>query len=164
MNMLEQELASAIKFILEQSGNPAPYYRNVPQDFIVPAAYFPVPEIEAKPFSLHAYALTYIWFVKFFNKDTRSAYGMGNQVLTAITARRNIIPLIDADGVKTGRLLRLKDPKLRDVDDGVVQLAIEWDSRRPYHTEKSEKMAELELSVLAESALDGAVSTLYGGY
>ena len=39
--MLEQELASIIKFTLDRAGNPSPYYWNVQENFCVPAAYFP---------------------------------------------------------------------------------------------------------------------------
>ena len=36
--MLEQDMASIIKFVLENAENPAPYYWNVPENFMVPAA------------------------------------------------------------------------------------------------------------------------------
>ena len=43
--MLEQDLASIMSFLTIHSGNPAPYYKNVPEQFRVPAVYFPRPEI-----------------------------------------------------------------------------------------------------------------------
>ena len=53
--MLEQEMASIIKFVLDRAGGPSPYYWNVPRHFCVPAAYFPTPEIDtggAEPYSV----------------------------------------------------------------------------------------------------------------
>ena len=39
--MLEKEVASIIKFILDSAGNPVPYYHNMPENFVVPSVYFP---------------------------------------------------------------------------------------------------------------------------
>lgn len=69
--MLEQEVASVIKYIIEKSGNPYPYYNEVPEDFIVPAVYFPVPEIVTGADTLSTYKLTYLWFIGFFIKTKR---------------------------------------------------------------------------------------------
>ena len=68
--MLEQEIASAIKFILESAGRPTPYYHNVPQGFLVPAVYFPPPEIISAGDTLLTYSLEYSWYVKFFHRTT----------------------------------------------------------------------------------------------
>ena len=38
--MLEKEVASIIKFILDSAGNPVPYYHNMPENFVVPSVYF----------------------------------------------------------------------------------------------------------------------------
>ena len=44
--MLEQEMASIIKYVLDRAGGPSPYYWNVPRHFSIPAAYFPTPELD----------------------------------------------------------------------------------------------------------------------
>ena len=46
--MLEQEMASIIRFVLDKAGSPAPYYWNVPESFSVPAAFFQLPNCKAE--------------------------------------------------------------------------------------------------------------------
>jgi hypothetical protein len=157
--MLEQEIASAIKFVLANSENPAPYYYEVPQDFLVPAAYFPVPEISSKGDTFRTYALEYVWFIKFFHKDEVSAYALGFKALNALRSGGNLIPLVDEAGAFTGRGFRLKDPSLKRID-GAAQLTLLWDSPRPYNASESEKMMSYDLSMFAKNALDVAAARL----
>ena len=149
--MLEQEIASAIKFILENSGNPNPYYYSVPQDFLVPAAYFPQPEIISGGDTLLSYALTYTWFVKFFHKDTPSAFELGRAVLEALQRKKNLIPLIKDESEYIGHGFRMKDPSLRTVADGAVQLTLTWDSPRPYDAENGQKIAAFGWNIHAKN-------------
>lgn len=130
--MLEQETASIIKFVLDASENPNPYYYRVPQSFRYPAAYFPTPDISTRGETFRTYAEGYAWYIKFFGKATEEAYRRAALALTAIKQARNLIPLIGADGNPVGSGIRMKDPSLDTVDDGAVQLKLEWDSRRPY--------------------------------
>jgi hypothetical protein len=138
--LLEQETASIIKFVLDNSDNPNPYYYRVPQSFFYPAAYFPTPEINTRGETFRTYAASYTWFIKFFGKTTEAAYERALLALAAIKRARNLIPLIGADGNPTGDGIRAKDPSLNTIDDGAVQLKIEWDSRRPYDDRDCLKM------------------------
>lgn len=131
--MLEQEVASIIKFTLDNAGNPAPYYEEIKQDFIVPSCYFPSPEIDTDGETLLTYRKRYSWFIKFFHNTTGGAYAMALAVLEALKGARNLVPLIANDGTETGENLRIKDPSIKKIDSGVYQLYIEWDSRRPYN-------------------------------
>ena len=133
MLVLEQEVASLIKFILDSAGNPAPYYNEVKENFVVPSIYFPSPEIDSDGETFNTYRLGYIWRVKLFHKTTEDAYAMALKVLVALKAARNLIPLIGEDGEETGELLRIEDPEAKKLDSGVYQLTINWDSRRPYN-------------------------------
>ena len=71
--MLEKEIASIIRFILESCGNPVPYYHNMPESFIVPSVYFPVPEVSQNPDTMSAYGAEYTMFVNFFHSSTELA-------------------------------------------------------------------------------------------
>ena len=84
--MIEQEMASIIKFVLDRAGGPAPYYWNVPQHFTVPAAYFPPPEIETGGETFLTYNVDYAWYIKIFHKTAQGAYALGNAVTQAIRA------------------------------------------------------------------------------
>lgn len=143
--MLEQEIASIIKYTLDEAENPSPYYYEVPEDFAVPAAYFPTPEISTRGETFLTYAIEYVWFIKFFHNTTQEAYSLAFKALSAIKGNKNLIPLIDTEGETTGEYFRIKDPSLNKIDRGAVQLQIEWTSRRPYNTEKQVKMQSFEI-------------------
>lgn len=131
--MLEQEMASIIKFVLDKAGGPAPYYWNVPQNFSVPAAYFPTPEIDTGGETFLTYFMDYVWYIKLFHATAQGAYSLGHPVVSAIRAARNLIPLIAEDGSEIdGSWVRVNDPQLKVLDDGAAQLTISWRSRRPY--------------------------------
>ena len=130
--MIEQELASIIKFVLDATDDPAPYYHNIPEDFFVPAVYFPTPEITTGGETFLTYRMEYDWCIHFIHSTTEDAHVMALKAITAIKESRNLIPLIDMDGKKTGDGIRINDPSLRVADMGVVKLMIRFVSRRPY--------------------------------
>lgn len=152
--MLEQELASIMSFISEKARAPSPYYYNVPQHFEVPAVYFPSPEIKTGGETLSAYGMDYIWYILFFHKTSREAYGLGLEVLTAIREGRNLIPVIAEDGSKLkGSWLRVNDPELIVVDTGAAQLTVSWRSRRPYGDveEGAQRSYSFHINIFMES-------------
>ena len=130
--MLEQEVASIIKFTLDSAGNPAPYYEEIKENFILPCVYFPSPEIDTDGETLLTYRMRYMLFIKFFHTTTTGAYTMAQTVLDAMKKARNLIPIIDTEGKDTGEKLRIQDPSIKKIDSGVYRLIVEWDSRRPY--------------------------------
>ncbi len=132
--MLEQEMASIIKFVLTCARELSPYYWNVPENFVVPSAYFPPPEIDTDGETFCTYAMDFSWYIKLFHQTAQEAYSIGNIVLMGIRAARNLIPLITEDGKEIrGSWVRVEDPKLKVLDDGAAQLTISWRSRRPYN-------------------------------
>ena len=163
--MLEQDLASIMRFLTEQSGSPAPYYNNVPKSFRVPAVYFPRPEITSDGDTLNTYALDFSLFVKFFHRTKEDAYELGYTALTALLDRRNRIPLIDESGSRTGRFIRIRDPTLRAVDENAVQLQIDWTSRKPFAVEPVTMMQTYEIETQIKRSYDAAKAeqeVLYG--
>lgn len=148
--MIEQEMASIIKFVLNSAGDPSPYYWDIPQHFTIPAVYFPPPEIETGGETLLTYNMDYVWYIKLFDKTEQGAYALGNAVVTAIRAARNLIPLIEQDGSEVkGSWVRVNDPKLKILDDGAAQLTICWRSRRPYNdvAEGAKKAQEIHFDL-----------------
>ena len=145
--MIEQETASIIAFILAHAGPAHPYYHEVPQDFIYPAVYFPVPEIETRGETLSAYAAEFVWFINFFDKTTQGAYALAYGALQAIKQYRNLIPLTDEAGIPAKEGVRIKDPIQKTVESGVVQLQIGWISRRPYNRDEAEKAFEFIINI-----------------
>lgn len=140
--MIEQELASIVKFVLTAASNPAPYYWNVPESFDRPSVFFPNPEIETSGETFRTYRLDYTWFLQFFHNSTTEAHYMALTVLEAIKKARNLIPLIDENGEILTTGIRIGEATLKPVDDGVVQLMIRFASRRPYTAPDTQLMQE----------------------
>jgi hypothetical protein len=153
VTVLEQEIASIIKFTSDAAGNPAPYYWDVPRSVAVPAVYFPSPDIGTGGDTLATYKMEYDWFIKFFHKTTEDAYALGLKALTALKVCRNLVPLIDTEGKATGRGIRIDDPELKKVDDGAVQLKITFTSRRPYNRPDVQKMQTYHIEEWEDSEL-----------
>ena len=143
--MLEQEMASIIKFTLDRAKNPSPYYWEVPQHFTIPAVYFPTPEIATGGETFLTYNVDYAWYIKFFHHSSQKAYASAFSVLTAIRANRNLIPLITETGERAEGNVRVNDPKLKVLDNGAAQLTVEWRSRRPYNADEAVKMQTYEV-------------------
>ena len=143
--MLEQEIASIMKFTMDKAHNPSPYYWNVQEDFSVPAIYFPTPEIATGGETFSTYRMEYAWYIKIFHKTTEEAHALAFHVLTAKKRSRNLIPLITEAGERAAGGVRIDDPQLKMLDDGAAQLSLGWVSRRPYDEETSQKMQTYEV-------------------
>ena len=156
--MIEQELASIIKFVLEAAGSPTPYYWAVPAQFVRPAIFFPTPEIESGGETFRTYRMEYTWFLQFFDKSTPEAHNIGLSAYSAIKDARNLVPLIDENGeyLTTGiKGIRLREPSLKPIDNGVAQLMIRFVSRRPYTVPDTQLMQHWIAAI--EDKSDGTV-------
>ena len=163
--MLEQDLASIMRFLTETSGNPAPYYNNVPEQFRVPAIYFPRPDI--RQWRRHAEHLRtgFSLSSNFFHRTKEDAYELGYTALNALLERRNRIPLIDESGKPTGKYIRIRDPTLRAVDESAVQLQIDWTARKPFADAPETMMQTYEIETQIKRSYDAAKAeqeVLYG--
>ena len=145
--------------LLNVTENPSPYYHKMPQDFLVPAAYFPPPEVDSQGYTMSTYALNFMWFINFFHKDDQSAFGLGFMALTALKEHGNAIPLINKCGEHTGRSFRIKDPLLKPLDNA-AQLTLSWDSQRPYFKEQHQAAGEPKISLYIKSSYEGSLSIL----
>ena len=168
--MIEQDMASIIKFVLTRAGDPAPYYWNVPQHFQVPAAFFPTPEADTGGETFLTFYEDYTWYIKLFHKTAQEAYELGRKVLQAIRAERNLIPLIEQDGSETpGEWVRVNDPRLQVLDDGAAQLTVSWRRRSPYADVASggvQKVQEVNVDVFMRSGktIDDAMADALEAY
>lgn len=160
MIALTQEIASAIRFILDATPGLTPYYEKVPEDFVVPSVYFPPPVAPARGDTFKTYALEYSWIIKFFAGTDGEAQGLADTALNAICAARLLIPLIDDQGERTGRGFRMKDPELKKADDNAYQIELRWDSRRPYNASESQKMMTYGMQIYTDDAYRAAVTNL----
>jgi hypothetical protein len=144
---LEQEVASVIAAAQRIAGDIGYYYWNLPENFKCPAMFFPIPEITTGGDTFRSYASEYSWYIKVFSETTEQAHCIALAVLTALKEARNYVPLIDEEGRPTGKKLRLKDPSLKKIDDGIVELVIEWTSRRAYDGNEPLKVQTVNINI-----------------
>lgn len=141
----EPEISSIMREVQEAAGAVYSYYWNLPENFRYPALFFPQPEIATNGDTFKTYASDYSWYIKVFADTTEKAHAIARGILTHIKRSRNCVRLYEEDGRPTGKKLRLNDPALKAVGEGVVQLVIEWRSRRPYYLPNTEKMQHFKL-------------------
>ena len=136
MHGLEQEVASAARFIISALGNVKPYYWEVPASFAVPSVFFPSPEIETAGDTLDTYEMAFTWHVKLFHKTDGEAQNLAQTALVAIKRARNCLPLYNVDGSAVGYCFRVLDPSIKQVERGAWQMELRWDSSRYFSREK----------------------------
>lgn len=155
--MLEQEIASIIKFTLDAAGNPSPYYYDVPEGFTVPAVYFPSPEISTRGETFRTYAMEYAWYIKFFGHTSEVAHELALRVLVALKRGRNLVPIIGEDGNPTGEKLRIDDPEIKGADRGATILKVYWISRKLYDYPETTQMQDIHLQRTISAAYAAAI-------
>jgi len=112
------------------------YELEVPTDFEKPSLYFPPPHVFDGNDTNQTYMKTYNLLVKLFHHDSKQAYKEAEGISDAINSNRNVIPLLNEDGSKTGDFVRFSRIEVRIADSGVATIVLTWDSR--YYYEKAE--------------------------
>lgn len=131
--MIEQEMASIARFVLNQCGEISPYYWNVPESFLVPAVFFDTPEMTSGGETFLTYWSHYLWHIRFYSHSKQQAWNMCKDVFHAIKRARNLIPLIDLEGEEIeNEGIRIDDPSMNALDENSALLTVSWKSRRPY--------------------------------
>lgn len=146
---LEEEVAALVHFIKPYVSQC--YFRNLPEGFITPSAFFPAPEMDGVEHSLSSYEDDFALFMKIFDKDSMGAYAIASKIVKAIQNCRKRIPLYDENGEITGKNFRVTKLNAKVIDDGVAQIAVEWKTLAVYDTELHTKAMNFYYSGLATS-------------
>ncbi|MDR3345180.1 MAG: hypothetical protein LBT21_06295 [Oscillospiraceae bacterium] len=128
---MDWETASIARFILANTAA-TPYYHKMPENFMVPAVYFPAPTATASGDSTSTWALLRRWVVLFFVHETQDAIAMAQGAAEALCERRCQIPLYNEQGAQLAEIMRLDDPSSNIIDTGAANLTLTWTSRRKY--------------------------------
>ena len=128
---IEASTASVIAYILRHIPTEwQPIYEAVPEGFMRPTVYFPVPETEWEPQTLRDYKRVYVMYVVFFGDTIRQAQEAAGSADMAIKAMRGVVPLLDKYGKPAGYpvRMRMRDQRTRvlDANEATVQLALTW--------------------------------------
>ncbi|HWR07102.1 hypothetical protein [Sporomusa sp.] len=146
--MLQDEIGSIMKSC--HTLNPVKIYpERIPQNMSIPSMYFPVPLVSSSGDTFSTYRNSYQLFIKVFACTTQEAHNKAHIIAEGIRKARCVIPVISQAGPPTGLYMRLSsDIQTKELDDGVAQITLKWDSRYPYDREVYQKMGALYLELI----------------
>ena len=116
-SIFEQVLASAVKYVQENCKEELNFYFDeIPENFLVPALYFPVPQVISKKVTLASYASTLFLEVWFLAKEEWKAYSYARNVQESILQAECMLPIVKKDGTKEDWSLRVTEPEVQKID------------------------------------------------
>lgn len=125
-SMLEQFFASAVRYIQNHSGiDAAPYFDDIPENYIVPSLYFPVPRTSSKKVTFQTYLTTIYMETQFMASTDWLAQGVASNVRDCLILDDCCISIMNKDGTLTGGAFRISELDTRRVSDGIVQLTFQ---------------------------------------
>ena len=122
------------------------YTEEVPKDFVVPSLYFPVPTSFDDNDTNMTFAKAYSLSVKLFHQNSVVANIKADFIADDIRSRKNVIPVLDADGEPTGDFVRLSRIETRIGDKGVATIVLTWESRYHYKREEWPTLQNIEFN------------------
>lgn len=123
---LQQCLASAVRYIQEHSRagiTAAPYFDELPENFIVPSIYFPVPRTESRRATLSAWRTDIHMECWFAAATDWEAFRYADRVRDSILADGCAIDIMGRDGAPSGEKFRVTEPGVRKEESRIVRLA-----------------------------------------
>ena len=112
------------------------YQKEVPSNIVTPSLYFPTTNDFDSNDTLSTFKKTYTLSVKLFHKDSVKAKEEADRIADSVRRKRNIIPLLNADGSQTGDYIRISRIESRIGDSAVASIILTWDSHYYYDREE----------------------------
>lgn len=126
--MMEHELGSIVKYCYEK--HPVTVYdERIPQGFEKPSMYFPIPRVFDGLLTSSVFTKSYMLAIKVFDDTSRKAFTKSELIADSIRKSRFVIPMFDEAGLSLQRVLKIDRINSSELDEGVVQLNFEWESR-----------------------------------
>lgn len=118
---LQECLASAVRYIQDHAGiDAAPYFDEIPENFIVPSIYFPVPRTETRKATLSSWKTDIQMECWFAAATGWQAFGYAETVRDCILRDNCAMDIINADGTANGQRVRVSEPSIRKQEDRIV--------------------------------------------
>lgn len=154
---LEQYLASAVRYIqLRSDVSPVLYFDNIPENFAVPSIYFPVPRTSSRRVTLQTYLTTIRMEAWFMASSDWLAYAAAAHIRDCILLDGCAIEIMEKDGTPTGKGMRVTEPEISRVDEGIQKLSFELK-----HYLSKKEIEVVKASNINISRPPGAEATLY---
>lgn len=139
LSNLGQSLASAVSYIQNHSSIEALlYFDEIPEEFVVPSIYFPVPRVICKKVTLASFCFTVMVNCQFMAVDQWEAYQYAADVRDHLLVDHCAIPILKKDGLPEGNYMRITEPEIRNIDHRSVQLS--FDLKQYVSFEKTEEV------------------------
>ena len=126
MNIPELQacLASAVRYIQNHAGiEAAPYFDEIPENYIVPSMYFPVPRTESHKVTLSSWRTDITLECWFAAATDWEAFRYADSVRDSILADGCAIDIMNRDGSLSGSKVRVSEPNIRKQESRVVRMS-----------------------------------------
>lgn len=121
---LEQVFASAVRYIQSTAGeNVTLYFDDLPENFMVPAIYFPVPKTTSRKVTFQSYLTVIHMEAWFMASSDWQAYASAAGARDCILLDDCRVGILGEDGTPTGKVIRVDNVGVSPIDTGIVRLA-----------------------------------------
>lgn len=136
---MEQDIGSIMKFLYNQK-NCEVITQKLPEGFNndVASLYFPLPTtVDGSESDITHYSIGYSLPIKVFNPINEDAYAHATLLANVIRNKRNLIPIVDIDGVPVvpNQYVRIRGIEVRMIDEGTALLSLNWNTLYSYDIE-----------------------------
>ncbi len=156
--MMEQDYASIMRFMLNAWGKEDYYFQEMPEDFVLPSVYFPMPQLMIENNTVSSFKRRYSAYIKIFGEDSKSAqnesYSIASKIVTAIAKGKNNIPILDIEGENTNSWVKIRKLNLKKIDNNTHQIKITWDTHDEYFVDDSQKIQFISFKNLIKGGLE----------
>lgn len=143
---MDQYESSIARTYCELSGIEHLYDGNIPVGFCIPSLYFPPPPIYPQRNTFNSYDSTKVLYTKVFGNDQREAAELAEKIVRGIMKQKCLIKLYSKDGSESGSLFKVSIPQMEGIEDGVVQITLEYTVVEKYTSKKSPKTQDVNIN------------------
>lgn len=121
---LEQCLASVVRYIqLRAKNSPQLYFDDLPENFVVPSLYFPIPRSTSRRVTLQSWLTKITMEVWFMASTDWLAYADAVSVRDCILQDECAMDIMERDGTVSGKMVRITEPQVITQGTGIVKLS-----------------------------------------
>lgn len=151
--VLERALASVVTYIQNNDVEGVkPYFNEIPGSFYLPSIYFPVPYSSVSKVTLSTYCITTNIQCWFMEKKDWDANARAVHVRDMLLLDECAIPFMEKDGTDTGKKIRVTEPEIKRIDEGIIQLAISLREYASPEALEQQKVQEVDVNFAWEKA------------
>lgn len=144
---LEQVLGSAVRYIKDRSEEGTDlYFDDLPENFMVPSIYFPVPRTTSRKVTLDSYLTTIRMEAWFMASKDWMAYNAAAGIRDSILLDGMCIGIVSEKGTKAEKAFPVTNPEISRIDTGMVRLSF---SAQHYFSAEPEPVIKTEKIVLS---------------